>query len=117
MTWTEAIELLGAAPLLLFLLSGLMLALTGIVLMVFLGMWTYNDAKERTGEPILWTLLVLFVPIPIGIIAYLLLGRSSEGQSTGRYLKPLIGTVVAFTVMLVVLVGSAVHLLSWRSRG
>ena len=109
MTMAEAIELLGVTPLML-LISGLVLAVVGIVVTIFLGLWTYHDAKERSHEPALWTLLVLFVPLPIGIILYLVVGRNKEGQSTGRYLKPLIATAILFVVNLLVLIGYAIHL-------
>jgi len=114
MTIAEAIELLGITPLVL-LLSGLVLAGVGITLAIFLGLWTYNDAKERSTDPTLWTLLVVFATIP-GLIIYLLVGRSKTGESTGRYLKPLIATVVVFVLNLFVLIGCAIHLLVLMSQ-
>lgn len=115
MTMAEAVELLGITPLVL-LLSGLALAVIAITMAIFLALWTYNDAKERTSDPTLWTLIVLFVPMPIGIILYLLIGRSKEGLSTGRYLKPLIATAVVFVVNLFVVIGSATYLLILMSQ-
>jgi len=110
MTMAEAVELFGLTPLVL-LISGLVLGAIGIALAVFLGMWTYNDAKERgSNDPALWTLVVLFVPMPIGIILYLLLGRNNTGQSTNRYLKSFIATAVFFVINLFVVIGSAVYL-------
>jgi len=115
MTMAEAIDLLGITPLVL-LISGLALAVVGIAIAVFLGMWVYNDAKERSDDPIPWTLIALFVPMPIGIILYLLLGRSKARQSTGRYLKPLIVTAVLFVLNLFVVIGCAIHLLVLMSQ-
>jgi len=109
LTLSEAIELLGMTPFVL-IASALILAVVAITLVVFLGMWTYNDAKERTNEPTLWTLVVLFVPMPIGLIIYLLAGRDAEKQGSNRYLKPLITTVGLFVVSMSFVIGSAIHL-------
>jgi len=110
MTMAEAVELFGVTPLVL-LISGLVLAVIGITLAVFFGMWIYNDAKERSDNPILWTLIVLFVPMLIGLIVYLLVGRNKTAESTNRYLKSFITTAVFFMVNLSVVIGSAVHLM------
>jgi len=115
MTMAEAIELLGLTPLVL-LLSGLALAVVGIAIVVFLGLWTYNDAKERTDNPSLWTVIVLFATMPIGLIIYLLLGRNKTGQSTGRYLKPLIATAAVFVLNLFTVIGSSIYLLVLMSQ-
>jgi len=115
MTMAEAIELLGITPLVL-LIAGLTLAVVGIAIAVFLGLWTYNDAKERSDDPALWTLIALVVPMPIGIILYLLVGRNKAGQSTGRYLKPLIATAVVFVLNLFVMIGCSVYLLVLMSQ-
>ena len=114
MTMAEAVELLGITPLAL-LISGLVLAAIGITMAVFLGMWTYNDAKERSDNPALWTCVVLFATIP-GLIVYLLVGRNKTGESAGRYLKPLIASTVAFVLNLFVLIGCAIHLLVLMSQ-
>lgn len=115
MTMAEAVALLGITPLLL-LVSGLVLAVIGIALAVFWGIWIYNDAKVRSNDPVLWTLIALFAPMPIGMILYLLIGRSKEGQSTGRYLKPLITTATIFVLNLFVVIGCAVYLLILMSQ-
>jgi len=110
LTLSEAIEMFGMTPLVL-LISGLLLAVVAIAFVIFLGIWTYNDAKERTNEPVLWTLLVLFIPMPFGLIIYLLAGRNKTGQSTNRYLKPLIVSATTFVLSLSVVIGSAIHLI------
>ena len=108
-TLTEIIEMFGITPLVL-IISALLLAVVALILAVFLGMWTYNDAKERTDDPILWTLIVLFVPMPIGLIIYLLAGRKEvTNQSRNRYLTPLIITAVFFMIKLSVVIGSAIY--------
>ena len=109
LTMAEAVELLGITPLVL-LISGLVLGLIGIALAVLLGMWTFSDAKERSNDPVLWTLIVLFIPIPIGLILYLFIGRNKTGESTNRYLTPFIATAVFFVINLFVVIGSAVYL-------
>lgn len=45
--------------------------LVSIVATVLLGVWTYKDAKERNMQAGLWTALVLFIPLDIGLIVYL----------------------------------------------
>ena len=108
-TLAEAMEMFGMTPLVL-IISALLLAAVAIALAVFLGMWVYNDAKERTDDPILWTLVVLFVPMPIGLIIYLLVGRDAAKQSTNRYLSAFITTAVFFVLNLSVVIGSAIYL-------
>jgi len=71
-----------------------LLVLSIIALFVMLGCWTYTDAKIRSDKPELWTLIVLLVPNFIGLIIYLLLGRTknSDEQQTVRnkFFVPLI---------------------------
>ena len=114
LTLTEAVEMFGMTPLVL-IISALVLAVVGISLAVFLGMWTYNDAKERTDNPVLWTLIVLFVPMPIGLIIYLLAGRDTSrdraGSNPNRYLRPFIISAVFFVINLSVVIGSAIYLI------
>jgi len=54
---------------------GIVIALAGIALYVAMVIWVYRDAKVRTNNPIIWTLIVLLVPNYIGLIIYLLVGR------------------------------------------
>lgn len=48
-----------------------LLVLVSFVGTILLAVWTYKDAKKRDMEPVLWTLLAVFVPYYIGVIAYL----------------------------------------------
>lgn len=45
--------------------------LISIIATVLLAVWTYKDAKERNMKAGLWTVLVLFIPLDIGLIVYL----------------------------------------------
>lgn len=45
---------------------------------VFLGVWTYKDAKSRGVSPRLWTAIVLLVPNFVGLIIYFLVVRKEE---------------------------------------
>jgi len=110
--WAEAVALFGAAPILLVLISALVLVAVSIGFVIFLGLWTYSDASERTNEPALWTLIVLFVPCFIGLIIYLAVGRDRERQSSRRFKKPLLTMVTLFILTFLLLVGSLIHLLS-----
>lgn len=55
------------------------LALTFALLsIVFIGLWVYKDAKQRELQAGLWTLLVVCIGNPIGLILYLLIGRNQK---------------------------------------
>lgn len=43
---------------------------------VLLTLFVYSDAKERSGRPVLWAVLVFFVPMFIGLLFYFLVGRN-----------------------------------------
>ena len=58
--WLDLLGMLGA------LLLAATILLTGYV---------YGDAKRRAMNAVLWTLLVLLIPKPIGFIAYFLLRK------------------------------------------
>ena len=115
MTIAEAIELLGITPLIV-IISALVIAVVSIALAAFLALWVYHDAKERGTDPTIWTILAVFAPIPLGILLYLFVGRNKDGVSSGRYLTPLIATVVLFVVNLTVIIGSTVHLIVLMSQ-
>jgi len=108
-SWGEGVEYLGLAPMLLLLLSGLLLAAVSLGFIVSLGLWVYNDAKERTDQPALWTLIVLFVPSFIGLIIYLLAGRDKTTQSSGCYKNPLLIFAICFAAALAFFIGSLVY--------
>ncbi|MCL2548212.1 MAG: PLDc N-terminal domain-containing protein [Symbiobacteriaceae bacterium] len=54
---------------------GLLIAIAGIALYVAMVIWVYRDARARTNNPIIWTLIVLLVPNYLGLIIYVLIGR------------------------------------------
>jgi hypothetical protein len=67
--------MIGGFPVISFLLF-LLILLAFLSTFVFLGIWTYKDAKERGLPAGLWTfLVVLFSKDLLGIILYLLIGR------------------------------------------
>jgi len=79
-TMSEAIEVFGASPLVL-LISGLLLGAVAIAFITFYVLWIYNDAKERTDSPAMWTLVAVFVPLFIGLIIYLTVGREKDNKA------------------------------------
>jgi len=88
-------------------------ALFGISTMgflVFLGLWIYNDASERTDNPRLWTAVVLLVPSFLGLIVYFLVGRDKERYSSGRFQTAAIVCAICTGLTLVMVVGSAISL-------
>lgn len=46
--------------------------------MVFLGVWTYRDAKARGLDAGIWTVIVLLVPNLMGLLLYFLIGRKQQ---------------------------------------
>lgn len=67
--------MIGGFPIVSFLLF-LLIVVSFLSTFVFLGIWTYKDAKERGLPAGLWTfLVVLFSKDFLGIILYLLIGR------------------------------------------
>ena len=71
---------------------------TLIVFMACLGLWTYEDAKVRSQQPPgLWVLIVLLVPNLVGLIIYLLVGRTvKQLPSPGKYKRAVIISAVCF---------------------
>ena len=112
LSWSEAVELFGAAPIWMVLISAMVLAVMAIGFVVFLGLWTYSDASERSNEPVMWTLIVLLVPSFIGLIIYLAAGRDRERRGSGRFKKPLIATAICFALAFLFLIGSLIYLLA-----
>ena len=110
LSWAEAVDLFGTS-IGLVLISALLLAAISIGFVIFLGLWTYADASERTNEPALWTLIVMFVPGFVGLIIYLIAGRDKARQSTGRYKKPLIAMAICFVLCFLFLIGSLIYLI------
>jgi hypothetical protein len=78
--------------------------LSMLALVTMLGCWTYTDAKKRSDKPEVWTLIVLLVPNFIGLIIYLLIGRTKKADDPApgrnRFFIPLIAfgitTVITF---------------------
>ena len=60
----------------LIIVPALLLVVLGGLAYVFLGIWTYRDAKSRGLNAALWTVVVLLVPSFIGLIIYLAAGRN-----------------------------------------
>ena len=71
-----------------------LLVLSALALLTMLGCWTYSDAKKRSDKPEIWTLIVLLVPNFIGLIIYLLVGRTKKPEDMdsprNRFFTPLI---------------------------
>lgn len=49
-----------------------------ILALIFLGTWTYKDAKARGLKAGMWTAIVILVPNLIGLLIYFLVGRNQE---------------------------------------
>jgi hypothetical protein len=95
-----------------FVVSILAFVICTMAVMLFLGLWTYKDAQVKSEHsPVLWVLVVLLVPNMMGIIVYLLVGRSKKDVPAPKtFLRPLIASVVLFIVATAVFIVSMVLL-------
>jgi len=83
------------------------LMISGVAFFISLALWAYHDAQERTDNPKIWTLIVLFAPSFLGLIIYLLVGRDKYRFSSGRFQKAAVTAAVCVGLSLVMVVGSA----------
>ena len=84
-------------------------ALSAMGFMICLGLWTYADAKVKSKDsPAMWTLIVLLASFPVGFIIYLVMGRTKEGKSPGKFKKLLIASAACFIISIPVYVFSLI---------
>jgi len=83
---------------------------TIILLQVFLCLWTYHDAKEKSEQdPTLWVLAVLFLTNGIGLLVYFLVGRTKKDvPAPGKFKKALIAIVILFVLSTGFFIGSTI---------
>jgi len=92
----------------LFVLGVVFFSLAATAFSVALALWTYADAKVKSDQsPVLWVLLVLLVN-PIGIILYLLMGRTNrQAEPPGTFKSLMIAmAVLAILSALIFAVGT-----------
>ncbi|MCL1995943.1 MAG: PLD nuclease N-terminal domain-containing protein [Defluviitaleaceae bacterium] len=79
------------------------LFLSLLLLILFLGLWTYKDAKVKSeNSPLLWALIVVLVPNFLGFIIYLLVGRTKKEETApGSFKIPLAVTAGIWVVSIV----------------
>ena len=72
---------------------------------ISLAMWVYEDAKVKSDQsPVLWVLLLLMTNA-VGVILYLLLGRTKKDvEAPGTYKKPVIFFAIFWAVSIVLFV-------------
>ncbi|MCL2603280.1 MAG: hypothetical protein FWD90_02240 [Defluviitaleaceae bacterium] len=94
----------------LFIVGTSVFSLAVIGLVIILALWTFNDAKVRSCQPpVLWVLLVMLV-FPVGIILYLLIGRTKKGITNGNRFKiPAVVMSVIFFLSAVLFVMGIIH--------
>ena len=95
----------------LFITSAVVFGISTMVLMLFLGLWTYKDAQVKSEQsPVLWVLVVLLVPNFLGVVVYLLVGRTKKQYpAPGNFKKPLIAFAVITVLSFVAFIGSTIH--------
>ncbi|RPJ57448.1 MAG: zinc ribbon domain-containing protein [Acidobacteria bacterium] len=62
-----------------------------VFLLIGIGRFVYSDAKARRMEPVVWTLVAVFVPYFIGLIAYLIV-RKPLAENCGMCGQPVLET-------------------------
>jgi hypothetical protein len=85
-----------------------------ITLIVFLGcltLWVYHDATAKSNQSaVLWILLVLLVPNFMGLIVYLLVGRTNKNAaSPKKYFRAAIVSAIFFALGTAALVGGVIY--------
>jgi len=95
----------------LFISSAIAWAIAILVMMAFLGLWTYKDAQVKSEHsPVLWVLVVLLVPNFLGLIVYLLVGRTNKQKpAPGTFKTPLIIFAALTVITFALFIGSAVR--------
>ena len=95
----------------LFIVSAIAFSIAILILMLFLGLWTYKDAQVKSDQsPVLWVLVVLLVPNFLGLVVYLLVGRSKKQHpAPGSFKKPLVTFAILTVLTFVVFIGSAIN--------
>lgn len=56
----------------------IILVLLFLLSKVFLAIWVYNDAKINSDEPLIWLLICIVVPVYLGVLLYLIVGRKAS---------------------------------------
>ena len=94
-----------------FIIGLVSFILTLLATMAVLGLWVYEDAKVKSDQsPVLWVLIVLLVPNLVGLIIYLLVGRTNKNvPAPGTYKKPLIAAAVCFLISIGLFIGGLIH--------
>lgn len=94
----------------LFIVSIVVFVLSMFAMLAFLGLWVYKDAQVKSDQsPAVWVLLVLFIPNLIGLIVYMLVGRTHKDlPAPGHYKKALIASVVTFGLAMGLFITSTV---------
>jgi len=94
-----------------FIISVIVFTFSIVALTVFLALWTYEDAKVKsTQSPVLWALVVLLVSQPLGLVIYLLVGRTNkDAPAPGKYKRAAIVSLVIFVISIPLFVGSLVN--------
>ncbi|MDR2514986.1 MAG: hypothetical protein LBD02_07275 [Christensenellaceae bacterium] len=95
----------------LFVLAGsAVFLLLWLGFIVLLGFWAYEDAKTRSDKPLIWMLIVLLVPNFLGLLIYLLMGRTKAKTGPNRFKKPLIALAASVLLAVALIAGGAAWL-------
>jgi len=75
-----------------FTVSSVILVTAIGTFIILLALWAYTDAKAKASlHPVIWALVVVLGLFPIGLIIYLLIGRTNKKEPrTNKYKKTVI---------------------------
>ena len=99
---------------------GIVLFVTALLaFLASLALWVYRDAKVKSEQsPAIWVLIVLFVPNLIGLIIYLLVGRTNKNlPAPGTYKRLVIITAICFALAMGVFIGGTIRFATMDMSG
>ena len=97
-----------------FIIGIAVFSLSSIWVLIMLGIWTYTDAKIRSDNAEIWTLIVVLANI-VGLIIYLVVGRTKTAESPGRFKRLLFASVICFVVSIPLYVFSLINFVAVHS--
>ncbi|MCL2361791.1 MAG: hypothetical protein FWC73_08275 [Defluviitaleaceae bacterium] len=94
-----------------FIVSTCIFVVTLLGFLTCLCLWVYEDAKVKSDQsPVLWVIIVLLVPNLVGLLIYLLVGRTNKAaKAPGKYTKLLIASAISMLMGIGLFVAGVVR--------
>jgi len=77
-----------------------MVIISFVCLMISIGLWTYADAKVKSDNAAMWTIIAL-ISFPMGFVIYFLAGRQKPEKAPKKYQKLLVFCIIFFFLSFV----------------